>query len=861
MSLKVNFYCSFWRRLSAFILLTLTFVSEAAAELWRSPAHEMTFVQVEKRLRNPLLDAEVTASLPPSEVFEPLPEGVEGLLGPRAVNYDSFVVTYLPEPQAVRLAETARAHGLVVMPGTSREIRLPWHAFEAGDLSGRSLKGYPGALRTPRSVPRLFILQFAYPVQEPWLVSLEACGAQRIATLQERTLLVRAENLGALVSCGVSRYFSWIDAWLNTDRVSPELLAEENLLGYKLQYAPGTDLRQKRATLPGRMRAEESAEAFEESLGFLHVKGPKEDLVQLIADDPDLLSVVRQGEWTLSDERQGQIVAGNHDGTKVTTPGYRTWLSNRGLLTTSNRQTVCIVDSGYDDGEHPSVHHPDLENPDRLIEAINFGPRAHPSDANGHGTMVAGIIAGESATGTGSKDPQGFYYGSGIAPSVDLLISDPGELTTSQLSVSLDFCRYNAAIAADKATIVNNSYNTAIVNASGIYLPDNEYDELAMFFDDKAIDASQAVGIQAATIIFSAGNFAYDYGTQSVRRDSVSSPATAKNVISVGSTTSYRPSPEPPLDCRPTPENGSRPPDQDALHISRLGLFSGRGKSFSTSGSDKAHTVRIKPDLVAPGVRVFSTVPYQFPTYTFQDSVGCVHFYPDSSSPGFSHHTYGTGTSFSAPVVTGAAAHKRKWFLDRGTDPSPSLLKAALIATADTIGGVLGNDHRPSPNSGWGRVNLNRLTDSRARFYVKDNQALAVITGQQRAWTRTIENPSSDTYIVLAWSDPRSDFVSNSQAPLKNNLSLTIEETGTTTFWRGNNFNENLSGLDNGYSYRFTPGSLSSVVDAINNVEAIFIPAGTFATGQKLTIKVTGENVTTGSQKFSIYAYNVQLSQ
>jgi hypothetical protein len=46
--------------------------------------------------------------------------------------------------------------------------------------------------------------------------------------------------------------------------------------------------------------------------------------------------------------------------------------------------------------------------------------------------------------------------------------------------------------------------------------------------------------------------------------------------------------------------------------------------------------------------------------------------------------------------------------------------------------------------------------------------------------------------------------------------------------------------------------------DSINNVEAVFIPANTFAAGQKLTIKVRGEGVAQGPQGFAVYAWNVK---
>jgi subtilisin family serine protease len=128
-----------------------------------------------------------------------------------------------------------------------------------------------------------------------------------------------------------------------------------------------------------------------------------------------------EGEPQASDERQGQILAGNYVGYPnavagaVTTPGYLTWLENRGLRTTINPQTVAIFDTGYDDGSgSPGAHHPDLENPERLIateaEATFVFNRTLPiEDTFGHGTAVAGIIAGNGAAALpnpGNKDAQ-----------------------------------------------------------------------------------------------------------------------------------------------------------------------------------------------------------------------------------------------------------------------------------------------------------------------------------------------------------------------------------------------------------------------------------------------------------------------
>ena len=767
----------------------------SSAELWRAEFGNRQFVQIERRLLNPFLDAEAVAHLPPHLVFEPFPADVSAAFGPLAVDYDSFMAVYLPAPAAAALKNKGRAHGLKLASALTRRIELPWHSFDPDETRGRTPAELAARIEA-RPVPNLFLVQFAFPIREEWLSAFSACGIEPLAYFHERTFLVRASSVAAVRTCGNSAFFGWIDSFLTTDRVSAELLAEESPLGYSLQFPPGTDLDAKRRGFPASVAVLEEYVFSEGGPAFIRIKASAAELGAIAATDPDLLAVGHAGSDELSDERQAQIVAGNHNGAAVTTPGYRTWLSGRGLLSPTNQQIVAVHDTGYDDGSPPSTavdHHPDLENPERLLGLTLFGSDADAGsgDRIGHGTMVAGIIVGDGTAGfgTGGVDPQSFLHGSGIAPGAKLVVSKIIDAGGAGIG---DLARHSQAFTVnrnnpngtDRALVVNQSWNEAKqTNTSPpTIVPMNEYTAKAKYFDDRVLDANESLGgAQPMTVVFSAGNHAYDYATGTIRRDSVGSPATAKNVIAVGATASYRPAPEPPLDCRETPD-GSRPPNQDALHIARLGLFSGRGKTFSATGVDKVHNVRVKPDLVAPGIRVFSTVPYNYNLYGSTGFVGCTQYYPNSS---VHDHTYGTGTSFSAPVVSGVAALKRKWFMDRGVaNPSPSLVKAALLATADNLGpsGLIGNDHRPSANYGWGRVSLNRLTDFLPRFYVTDNQGLAVATGQQRTWTRTIGTPASDIFLVLVWSDPSADVVANSQAALKNNLGLGVDEIGGLAF-------------------------------------------------------------------------------
>ncbi|HEV7672646.1 MAG TPA: S8 family serine peptidase [Thermoanaerobaculia bacterium] len=561
-----------------------------------------------------------------------------------------------------------------------------------------------------------------------------------------------------------------------------------------------------------------------------------------------------------------------------------------------NQQLVTIFDSGYADAFTPFAgvdHHPDLESKtqvqplnrnqrleDRLVELRNFSNSFGMNDLIGHGSIVAGIIAGEGQPDFfyplapnqlvrgGGKDAQGFFYGSGIAPRSSMLVArfaDPSSLQDTapggKHDQALQWARSTAA-GADRSLLVNESWNQTRNASPNDVVAVNQYDQKAQFYDGRVRDANTVLaGTQPMTVIFSAGNQAFDraanQGAGAVRFDSVGSPATAKNVVTVGASASYRPAPEPPLDCR---DNAARFVSDNATNISQIGLFSGRGRFFSAGGAVKLHQVRVKPDLVAPAIRVFSTVPFN--SVFYGTGPGCAQYYPPTST-GY-YYTYGTGTSFASPVVTGVAAYARKWFLDQTprVDPSPSMLKAALIATADNLGGQAGNDHRPSPNYGWGRVNLGKLVDGRiARFFVESPRSL-MMAGQTIAYERRIDDPTKETVVVLTWLDPPSDLVGDSQAPLKNVLQLRVDEIGSnpSRFYVGNNFNENKSGVDNGTSFRFQ-GSGTIFEDRMNNVEVIVIPAGLLPAGSRLRMTVTGKSLVPESRQFfSLYATNVRFA-
>ncbi len=720
--------------LFASIWMALAFTSPGHTAPWEGPFAGLTYVQIEKALPTPDFEMpegeEGIATTGPGEA-EPLPREVLPLLGTAWVDYPEGVAAYVAPTDLPALESALGKAGLAYSVGLPREIQLPQHEIEPTDPATRVALGFPSTF-PPLAVPERFVVQFAYPVQEEWLNQLGTCGAKIVAAFAQRAFLVLAPSEAAITSCAAASYLAWVDAYLTTDRVSPEYFAEVSG-GFSLQFTGGVNLAQKGASLATTMTLGAVEGGGTGESGFVEVTASGTALAAFAKDDPDLLSVTYSGTADWSDERVGLIVAGRA-GTSGTlgAPGYLAWLESRRLSTALNQQVVAIFDTGYDRGwkqmerydPRTDDHHPDLENPERLVLLEGVPTAAFARDRLGHGTMVAGIVAGAANPVTlpggergGGVDGLGYAYGTGIAPMTRLAVVPMSAANIKIPDRQDDALKLVFGVPlADRAAICNQSWNLA---SGGNQMPApnplNTYDLTARFFDERALDANVATSAkEPLTFVFSAGNYAYQYSNGPARFNTVASPATAKNVIAVGATTSWQPAAAvggPAIPCAYT--EALRPPDQDAPRADVLGLFSGRGRFFGGSaGADIASRVRIKPDLVAPGVRIFSTVPFGLVGVSSYDlPVGCKKYEPSNVTTGY-YYTYGSGTSFAAPVVSGVAALLRKWFLDQPqNNPSPALLKAAMIATADSLGHVPGQDHRPSPLTGWGRVSLDRLTD------------------------------------------------------------------------------------------------------------------------------------------------------
>ena len=114
---------------------------------------------------------------------------------------------------------------------------------------------------------------------------------------------------------------------------------------------------------------------------------------------------------------------------------------------------VAVIDSGIAD--HPDLHDP-VSGKSRVVYSQTFVPNTNTSDPYGHGTHVAGIIAGNAQASGGMNNPKRIY---GVAPNVNLV----NLKVLDQNGVGKD----SYVIAAlQQAIVLKNTYNIRVVNLS-----------------------------------------------------------------------------------------------------------------------------------------------------------------------------------------------------------------------------------------------------------------------------------------------------------------------------------------------------------------------------------------------------------
>lgn len=745
-------------------------------------------------------------------------------------DYGAFQVIEAPAALA------AAADDAVPLDG---RILLNAGAFDPATPGIRALR----AAVLPARGRTLALVQLAGPIRPEWYQALLATGVRIVAYVPNDAYLVYGDAPALEALSGVARagaFVRWSGAYLGADKLAPAAASATTSGAWSVQLVE--DPAANAGTLAAIAAIEEEPSRSAAALGYVNVVARlPASALPVLAARPDVVSIQPWVEPAVRDERQAMIVAGQVAGSGPAGPGYLAWLAAKGFTQaqfTASGFGVDVTDSGVDNGTLAPNHFGlyvggDVLGASRLAYARLEGTGHGGSTiegCDGHGTINAHIIGGYVATDTAPHvDGAGYHYGLGIAPFVRVgssVIFDPSTFTNPRYEDLL------ARAYRDGMRISSNSWGAN----TNLYTSDSQRYDALVRDAQPAASAVPSAGNQEMVIVFAAGN-----AGSSAR--SLGSPGTAKNVITVGGTEGVQP-------FGAADRCGIGDPFADAFDD--IATFSSRGPT-----SDE----RRKPDLVAPATHVSGGVAQapgqrtQPPASPLGQASSCFVASGVCAGPGTSAYfpvgqqwyTASSGTSHSTPAVAGAAALLRQWFVNQGrAPPSPAMTKAYLTNSARYLRGSGANDTLPSNSQGLGMVDLGVAFDGVGRFLLDQEPAnLLTASGQTRAFTGAVSDPTRPFRVTLAWTDAPG---STAGAAYANDLDLTVSVGGHT--YRGNVFSGAAS---------VTGGA----ADAMNNVESVFLPAG--VTGP-FTVTVTAANIVAdgvpgnGSgldQDFALVFYNV----
>lgn len=580
----------------------------------------------------------------------------------------------------------------------------------------------PASLRAPEVAGRAtYLVQFRGPIEEGWKESLVSSGASLHGYIPENGFIVRMDRAtadavrGRVEAAYVGLYHTAYRMDPQIGRIvyrSPERAGDPRLT---LRVRVAEDRAEAQAAaerIPGLAMLEAIDDPFQP--GFV-VRIDPARVVDLAAL-PEVLWVEERPETFVLNNVTRWVVQTNVTGS---TPIW-----DQGIL--GQGQVVCEMDTGLD---YNSCWFRDANNAPpgpshrKVIDYREWGGNQYDGCDDGHGTHVAGTVVGDQSF----VNPGNTSY-NGMAYKAKIMIQDVGSdgwlacffgllsVPTSLSSPFSDAFTKGARVHTNSWGSTNNAYDSYCVDVDNFMWNHKDF-----------------------LVVFANGNSGPSGST-------VSSPATAKNCVSVGAT--------------------KQSPNQDAI-----ASYSSRGPAYDS---------RYKPTVCAPGG--------ESPTYinSADNNTG------DPPSP--TCNAQGNpfqGTSMATPAVAGCALLVRDYFAQgfyplgaAGGDalvPSAALVKAVLVngakdmATAD----------QPNNNEGWGRVLLEDVlyfAGQTRELRLEDEQA-GLATGEEMVFTYDVDSSAEPFETVLVWTDyPASQ---NANPALVNNLDLTVTAPNGDVF-RGN---------------------------------------------------------------------------
>lgn len=714
-------------------------------------------------------------------------------------NISSYRLAYPVHVMPRWLAATAFMIFLGMTAG-AQSLLLKSGAIRPGSIPAAKLAQLDKVQALASGERRVVLVQWSGAVDEARLKAIEAQGAQLIQPIPEQGYLV-SMPASVPVSLKAANAPGWSSAMDPSWKIHPEIaknLSASSLSALGESGAAAKQVIRRYNIQVVKTGGEAAAQKMLSSRGLAAKTMGVMDQVQILtveADDATVQDLSRMNsviwiepyrEPRLASEREGTALSGNFNAnyTNILAPGtYQAWMGSTGI--TGSGVTVHIMDDGLSQGYYSNAAgtaHPDFLG--RIVGIENSTYDALGDSGGGHGNLNASIIMGQPVAGGGMSDKDGYKLGQGVAPNARIYatkIFNNDEYF--EIRSSFDTLVSNAYTAG--ARISSNSWGAEAMG---------EYDSEAQFFDALTRDAvSGASGLQPMAFIFSAinsGPFERTIGT----------PATAKNVISVGANEN---SDQGVYDRSGMGPNESNDLRDVAIFSSRGPMVDGRlGPTVVAIGTHVPGAASDSKNFSGNGVsgRAASSLDPGEPATN-------VRYYPAFQT----YYTWSSGTSHSCPGVAGAAALFYEYHTKHyGAGPSPALIKAALIAGAiDPVGG---NDNRggklgfvPNNEVGWGFATLKGIVDGGAQLFIRDQAAVLRANGQTYTHDIQVPDSSKPLRIVLTWTDAPG-FAGASKA-LVNDLDLTVTDGKTT--WKGNVFTSGHS-VEGGDA------------DRLNNVECVF---------------------------------------
>lgn len=421
-------------------------------------------------------------------------------------------------------------------------------------------------------------------------------------------------------------------------------------------------------------------------------------------------------------------------------------------------QIVSFADTGLDRGTMDLVS---IDFQNAISSGINVGIGAKNwADPMGHGTHVAGSIAGRGAFASGKL--------AGAASEAMLLPEGMWSPILANLTVPAQLRNLFQPAHQGGARLHSNSWGSPA--SLGVY------DNMAVQVDEFAWNNLDFLPI------FAAGNSGVDKNKDGViDGGSVSTPGTSKNALTVGASENLlavggiqRKISE----LRNAAENwGAEPIFSSKLsdNVNGVAVFSSRGPTRDG---------RLKPEIVAPGTNILSARSHEEGAEALWGAYNA-------------DYVFSGGTSMATPLAAGAAAIVREILVkdQKIANPTSALVKAAMMAFAtDMAPGQYGTGptqelkSRPDMNQGYGKVDMSRVMGlkSNAKFI----ESAGVGTGETAEFKIAAANGQKVSAVLVYTDAPGTP--SSSQA-LVNDLDLSLNGASTNDHINNNEYLETIA--------------------------------------------------------------------